>query len=92
MSVNLFRGTCRAEAVQLPTMFAEPTPQISLPPRRWCALADGFSLHANTSVDAADRVGLERLARYLLRPMISADRVTLRPVGPSRIRPAERPG
>jgi hypothetical protein len=41
----------------------------------------GFSLHANTAVDAADRAALERLARYLLRPLISADRLTVRPDG-----------
>jgi len=35
----------------------------------------------NTSVDAADRAGLERLARYLLRPLISADRLTVRSDG-----------
>lgn len=57
------------------------TPPTPTPARRRCALVDGFSLHANTSVDAADRAGLERLARYLLRPLISADRLTLRPDG-----------
>ena len=70
----------QAEAVQLP-MFAQPKSQISTTSRRRCALVDGFSLHANTSVDAADRAALERLCRYLLRPMISADRLTVRPDG-----------
>ncbi|MCX5742179.1 MAG: transposase, partial [Proteobacteria bacterium] len=46
-----------------------------------CAFVDGFSLHANTTVDVGDRGALERLARYVLRPAISADRVTLRPDG-----------
>ena len=71
----------QAEAVQLPMTFAEPRSQISTTSRRRCALVDGFSLHANTSVDAADRAALERLCRYLLRPMISADRLTVRPDG-----------
>ena len=46
-----------------------------------CAFLEGFSLHADTSVDAADRPALERLVRYLLRPLISADRLTARPDG-----------
>ena len=49
--------------------------------RRRAAIVDGFSLHADTSVDASDRRGLERLARYILRPIITADRVTIRPDG-----------
>jgi hypothetical protein len=40
-----------------------------------------LSLHADTSVDAADWPALERLVRYLLRPLISADRLTTRPDG-----------
>lgn len=70
----------QAEALQLPMPWAEPPPRTSSSRRR-CALVDGFSLHANTSVDAADRPALERLARYLLRPLISADRLTQRPDG-----------
>jgi Putative transposase/Transposase zinc-binding domain len=73
----------QAEAVQLPIPLgsepAEPAPRKAS--RRRCALVDGVSLHANTSVDAADRPGLERLCRYLLRPLISADRLTERPDG-----------
>lgn len=72
----------QAEAVQLPMTFCEPMPRTSTSSyRRRCALVDGFSLHANTSVDAADRTALERLTRYILRPMISADRLTVRPDG-----------
>ena len=37
--------------------------------------------YANTSVDGADRAGLERLARYILRPILSPDRLTLHPDG-----------
>ena len=59
----------QAEAVQLPMTFSEPRPQTSPSSRRRCALVDGFSLHANTSVDAADRAALERLCRYILRLM-----------------------
>ena len=59
---------------------AEPPPRTSASRRR-CAFLEGFSLHADTSVDAADRPALERLVRYLLRPLISADRLTARPDG-----------
>ena len=33
-----------------------------------CFAARGFSLHAATRIDADDRAGLERLARYVTRP------------------------
>jgi hypothetical protein len=70
----------QAEAVQLPMPLAEPAPR-TWASRRRTALIDGFSLHADTSVDAADRPALERLVRYVLRPLISADRLTARPDG-----------
>ena len=56
---------------------AEARPPITASRRR-CAFIDGFSLHADTSVDPGDRPALERLVRYLLRPLISADRLTAR--------------
>jgi hypothetical protein len=71
----------QAESAQLPMALADPPPRTPTSTRRRCALVDGFSLHANTSVDAADRGALERLCRYLLRPMISADRLLVRPDG-----------
>lgn len=73
----------QSEAVQLPMPRCEPRSQTQPPQsrRRRTALVDGFSLHANTSVDAADRTALERLARYMLRPMITANRLTERPDG-----------
>ena len=73
-------GAAQAEAVQLPMSLAEPVPRTSASRRR-CAFIDGFSLHADTVVDAGDRTALERLVRYLLRPLISADRLTVRPDG-----------
>ena len=74
----------QAESTQLPMPRFGPTPRTQTPTRqtptrRRCALVDGFSLHANTVVDANDRSALERLTRYLLRPMLSADRLSLRP-------------
>ena len=41
-----------AVAVQLPMGLDEPAPRTSASRRRW-AFIDGFSLHADTSVDAA---------------------------------------
>ena len=70
----------QAEAVQLPMSSVAAGPP-SRSSRRRCAFVDGYSLHANTSVDAADRAALERLARYILRPLISADRLSERADG-----------
>ena len=41
-----------------------------------CAYQDGFSLHANVSIAASDRLGLEHLCRYIARPPISNERLT----------------
>jgi hypothetical protein len=58
----------QAEAVQTPLALTEPAREPTRACRPLCAFLDGFSLHAATFVDAADRAGLERFARYLLRP------------------------
>jgi len=42
---------------------------------------DGFDLHANVWVSANDRAGLERLARYVLRPPFAQERLRLRDDG-----------
>ncbi len=42
---------------------------------------DGFDLHANVWVSANDRAGLERLARYVLRPPFAQERLRLRSDG-----------
>ena len=44
-----------------------------LPPR--CAAINGYNLHADVCVSAKDRIGLERLCRYLLRPALSKTRL-----------------
>jgi hypothetical protein len=49
-------------------------------PRR-CASVDGFGIHAGTAVSASDRVGLEKLCRYGLRPPFSHERLSLAPDG-----------
>ena len=57
----------QAEAVQRPMSLAEPPPRTSASRRR-CAFIEGFSFHADTAVDAADRSALERLVRYCSGP------------------------
>ena len=42
-----------------------------------CADAHGFNLHAAVVIDEGDRRGLERLCRYLARPPLAHDRLTL---------------
>jgi hypothetical protein len=42
-----------------------------------CFSSRGFSLHAATCVEAADRVGLEKLCRYVIRPPLAAGRLQI---------------
>jgi hypothetical protein len=42
---------------------------------RLCADVAGFNLQAATRIAASDRAGLERMARYLARPPLAADRL-----------------
>ena len=49
---------------------------IEEPLPRLCARKDGFSLHAGRTVDRNDRVGLERLCRYGLRPALAQGRLS----------------
>ena len=44
---------------------------------RRCAAVDGFSIHANTQVAANNRVGLEHLCRYGMRPPFSHERLSI---------------
>lgn len=46
-----------------------------------CAQVDGFSLHAQTTVSALDRAGLERLCRYGLRSSFALSRLSVRDDG-----------
>ena len=50
-----------------------------------CVSQDGFTLHANTRAGAADTEGREALLRYILRPPIAQERVTLRDDGLVRL-------
>jgi len=54
-------------------------------PRRGVAQYAGFSLHAGTSVEAEQTGKLERLARYVSRPAIAADRLALTAQGDVRL-------
>ena len=47
------------------------------PHGRNCCTADGFSFHANRTVAAKDREGLEKLCKYLCRPAVPASRLAL---------------
>jgi hypothetical protein len=42
-----------------------------------CVTAGGYSVHAATAIKAHDRDRLERLVRYMARPAISDERVTI---------------
>ena len=46
-----------------------------------CASASGVSVHANVSLAARDRRGLELLCRYVARPAIATERLSLLPDG-----------
>ena len=47
----------------------------------WLGSVAGFNLHAGVALSALDREGRERLCKYLLRPPLSDDRLSLRPDG-----------
>jgi hypothetical protein len=53
--------------------------EVKLPPL--CAAHEGYNLHAGVYVGAANRDGLERLARYLCRPALSKTRLERRADG-----------
>ncbi len=52
-----------------------PDPHLPLYRRRRVAVAQGFSLHADTAVHAHDRAGLERLGRYGARGPVAECRL-----------------
>jgi hypothetical protein len=47
----------------------------------------GFSLHAGVAAGAHERKKLERLCRYISRPVISEKRLSLTPKGSVRYQP-----
>jgi hypothetical protein len=46
-----------------------------------CATVNGFSVHANVSIPAHDRMRLERLRRYAARPAVATERLSELPDG-----------
>jgi hypothetical protein len=46
-------------------------------PGALCAEVDGFTLHARTVISSDDRDALERLCRYIARPPIASERLSL---------------
>jgi hypothetical protein len=44
-------------------------------PKSLCAFIEGYSLHAASTVHQNDRLGLERLCRYILRPPLASRRL-----------------
>jgi hypothetical protein len=76
-------AVCCAQSLQLPAVTLAPS---ALPPQRpLCAQHEGFSLHADLSVHACDRAGLQRVLRYGLRPPLSQKRLSLTPAGKVRL-------
>jgi hypothetical protein len=51
-----------------------------IPGERCCDL-EGFSLHAKVRIEGHDRPGLERLCRYIARPAIASERLSIDPDG-----------
>jgi len=85
-----------AQAVSVQAKFpARPDDVFDPNPRRRCAFVRGFSLHADTRVHENDRLGLERLCRYIARPALALERLSQLPDGRIRYglkRPAKAGG
>ena len=56
-----------------------PRAEYASPPL--CANLHGFSLHAGVRCDADERQEREHLCRYITRPAIAKERLTLNPAG-----------
>jgi hypothetical protein len=56
---------------------AHPGREVGFVPGELCAQIDGFSLHARVRVPSGDRTRLERLCRYVARPAIATERLSL---------------
>jgi hypothetical protein len=61
-----------------PSLLPDDQERFSLrKPDRWAAQRDGFSVHAGVAFSALDRKGREALLRYMLRPAIAVERVSI---------------
>ena len=71
-----------AESVAFPrARIVDPGRARLAPDPAWLGSVAGFNLHAGGVLTALDREGRERLCRYLLRPPVSSDRLSLREDG-----------
>jgi hypothetical protein len=73
-----------AEDEQLSDEALEGSPQACRTGKRAMRL-EGFSLHANTAVAADNRLGLEKLCRYGMRPPFAHERLSLTDDGRVRL-------
>ena len=69
--------------LRLGTQQQQVEPEGGGPPQK---PAHGFDLHTGRRVSADDRRGLERLLRYIMRPPLSHDRISLTQDGQVRLR------
>ena len=61
-----------------PSLLPDDAERFSLrKPDRWAAEQGGFSVHAGVAFSALDRRGREGLLRYMLRPAIAVERVSI---------------
>jgi hypothetical protein len=61
-----------------PSLLPDDQERFSLrKPERWAAERDGYSVHAGVAFSALDRRGREGLLRYMLRPAIAVERVSI---------------
>ena len=74
-------ATGRRAGSRLRRIGADPDAPWVPPGGRRHAHVEGFDLHAAVAVREQDREGLERLARYILRPPVAQDRLALRDDG-----------
>jgi hypothetical protein len=74
------------DVLGLPVRGARAAPSMALPEPPLSARHDGFSLHAGITVHANDRLGLERLCRYGLRPPLALERLAFTQDGRVRYR------
>jgi hypothetical protein len=63
-----------------------PLPPPARSGKRRCAELEGYTLHADTMIPGGERTALERLARYITRPPISSERLSLADDGRVRYR------
>jgi ribosomal protein S27E len=78
-SVRGFTATGERAGQRLRRVLRDPATAVRTAPL--CFAARGFSLHAATRIAAEDRLGLEKLCRYVARPALAAGRLRIRDDG-----------